>query len=113
MWLRPFETILSLLIIVILVFTTHGIAQASTVRFVDGESKTLTDVEFTLHQGIIYFPVETLKIVFDPEMTHPYHHPKKQLTLKTKGKELRLQMGETTVNIDSEKEPFILNSPHV
>lgn len=111
MWLRPFETILPLLLIVILVFTTHGIAQAPTVRFVDGESKTLTDVEFTLHQGIIYFPVETLKIVFDPEMTHPYHHPKKQLTLKTKGKELRLQMGETTVNIDSGKDPLILNSP--
>lgn len=94
-----------------LFFVTHGIAQAPTVRFVDGESKILTDVEFTLHQGIIYLPVETLKTVFDPEMTHPYHHPKKQLTLKTKGKELQLQMGETTVNIDSGKEPLILNSP--
>lgn len=111
MWLRPFETLVILLFIVILVFTTHGIAQAPTVRFVDGESETLAEVESTLHQETIYLPVETLKTVFDPEMTHPYHHPKKQLTLKTNGKELRLLMGNTTVNIDPGKQTLILNTP--
>ena len=111
MWLRPFETLVIFLFIVILVFATHGIAQAPTVRFIDGEGETLAEVEFTLHQETVYLPAETLKTFFDPEMTHPYDHPRKQLTLKTKGKELRLRMGNTTVEIDPGKQTFILNAP--
>ena len=111
MWLRPFETLPIFLFIVILVFVTHGIAQAPTVRFIDGEGETLAEVEFKLHQETVYLPTEILKTVFDPEMTHPYDHPRKQLTLKTKGRELLLRMGNTTVNIDPGKQTFILNAP--
>ncbi len=111
MWLRPFESLSLFLFTVILISVTHGIAHASTVRFVDGEGETLAEVEFKLHQEIVYLPVETLKIVFDPEMTHEYHRPRKQLILKTKGKELRLRMGNATVHIDSGKQTFTLAAP--
>ena len=111
MWLRPFESLFLFLFIVILVSATHGIAQAPIVRFVDGDGETLAEVEFTLHQKIVYFPVETLKNVFDSEMTHQYHRPRKQLTLKTKGKEIQLRMGNTTVNIDPGNQTFTLTAP--
>ncbi len=111
MWLRPFESLSLFLFIVILISVTHGIAQAPTVRFVNSDGETLAEVEFKLHQEIVYLPVETLKTVFDPEMTHEYHRPRKQLILKTKGKELRLRMGNTTVNLDSGKQTFTLAAP--
>lgn len=111
MWLRPFKFLSLSLFILILISVTHGIAQAPTVRFVDGEGETLTEAEFELHQEIVYLPVETLKTAFDPEMTHEYHRPKKQLILKTKGRELQLRMGNTTVNIDSGKQTFTLAAP--
>ncbi len=111
MWFPPFKSLSIFLFILILISVTHGIAQAPTVRFVDGEGETLAEVEFKLHQEIVYLPVETLKTAFDPEMTHEYHRPRKQLILKTKGKELRLRMGNTTVNIDSGKQTFTLPAP--
>lgn len=111
MWLRPFETLSLILLIAILVSATHGIAQEQTVRFVDGEGETLAEVEFTLNQDIVYLPIETLKTVFDPEMTPLYHRPRKQLTLKIKGKELQLRMGNTTVIVDSGDQTFTLTAP--
>ena len=111
MWFPPFKSLSIFLFILILISVTHGIAQAPTVRFVDGEGETLAEAEFKLHQEIVYLPVETLKTVFDPEMTHEYHRPRKQLILKTKGKELRLRMGNTTLNVDSGKQTFTLAAP--
>jgi N-acetylmuramoyl-L-alanine amidase len=111
MWLRTFKALPLFLIIVILVSATHGFAQASTVRFVDGDGDTLEEVEFILYQDKVYLPIETIKTVFDSEMTHLYHSPRKQLTLKTKGKEIRLRMGNTTVNIDPGNQTFTLTTP--
>lgn len=113
MWLRPFELLSLFVFSVILLSVTHGIAHASTVRFVDGEGEILAEVEFKLHQDIVYLPVETLKTVFDPEVKHLYHSPKKQLTLKIKGKELRLRMENKTVNIDSGKQTITLTAPPI
>ena len=111
MWLRTFDTIKLFLFIILLVSATHGFAQVKTVRFVDGEGDILNEVEYILHDEHIYLPVDTLKTVFDSEMKHSYHTPSKQLTVKTKDKEIKLWMGNPSINIDDGKQIIILNVP--
>lgn len=111
MWLRTFDTIKLFLIIILLVYTTHGFAQVKTVRFVDGEGDILNEVEYILHDEHIYLSVEALKSVFDPEMKHSYHTPSKQLTIKTKDKVIKVWMGNPSVNIDDGRQIITLTVP--
>lgn len=109
--LRHYPFFFLLNIILIILINTHGYAQAQTVRFVNMNGEKIAEVETILHEDTVYLPVETVKDVFDSEMTFNYHLPKKQLILKTKGKELRLRMGSDIVNIVSEKNNISINIP--
>ena len=109
--LRPYHFLFLIQIILIIFINTHGYAQAPTVRFVNMNGEIIAEVEAVLHENSVYLPVETVKDVFDSEMTYNYHLPKKQLILKTKGKELRLRMGSDTVNIVSDKKIVPINVP--
>jgi len=111
MCLRTFDPIKLFLFIILLVSATHGFSDAETVRFVNGEGDILDEVEFILHDNNIYLPVETLKSVFDPEMKHSYHTPSKQLTIKTKDKEIKLLMGNPSVTIDAGRQTITLTVP--
>ncbi|RKU24046.1 hypothetical protein C6503_02160 [Candidatus Poribacteria bacterium] len=87
----------------ILVFaaTLSSIAQDPSVRFIDADGKTIAEVPAQHQEKQVYLPVDAMKQVIDPATTHQYNHPRKRLTLKTRGKEIRLQMGKSTVSIDS------------
>ena len=88
-----------------------SIAQAPSARFIDAEGKTLADVPTVLHDKRIYLPVDAVKTVFDERTTQQYNLPRKRLTLKTKGKTVRLEMGKTTVNIDAGRQTLELSVP--
>ena len=109
--LRPYPFLFLLHIILIILIKTHGYAQAPTVRFVNMNGETIAEVESVIHEDTVFLPVETVKDVFDSEMTYNYHLPRSQLILKTKGKELRLRMGNDTVNIVSDKKKISINVP--
>ncbi len=110
MWVRLFNSS-TLLLFISIAFATHGFAQATTVRFVDGQGETLADVEPIIHEDKIFLPVDTLNSVFDSELKLEYHRPRQRLTLKTKGKEIRLHIGNPSVSIDSGKQTFTLSEP--
>lgn len=109
--LRPYPFIFLLQIILTIFIKTHGYAQAPTVRFVNMNGEIMAEVESVLHEDTVFLPVETVKDVFDSRMTYNYHLPKKQLILKTKGKEVRLRMGINKVNIVSESNNIEINVP--
>ncbi len=109
--LRSYPFLFLIHIILIISIKTHGYAQAPTVRFVNMNGEIIAEVEAVLHENSVYLPVETVKDVFDSEMTYNYHLPKKQLILKTKGKEIRLRMGSDTVNIVSDNKNVPINVP--
>ncbi len=88
-----------------------SVAQAPSVRFLDMGGKTLADVPIVLHAERIYLPVAAVKTVFDAAATQQYNLPRKRLTLKTKGKTVRLEMGETTVSIDAGRQTLELSVP--
>ena len=88
-----------------------SIAQAPSARFIDAEGKTLADVPTVLHDNRLYLPVDAVKTVFDERTTQQYNLPRKRLTLKTKGKTVRLEMGKTTVNIDAGRQTLELSVP--
>ena len=111
MWFRRFAPLSIFLFIVLLVSATHGLAQGETVRFVDGEGKTLDEIEGKLHENVVYLPVTTLKTVFDKNTTHSYHRPRKQLTINAKGKEIQVRMDNTLVSIDSGKQTITITVP--
>lgn len=108
---RPYPFLFLLHIILIIFIKTHGYAEAPTVRFVNMNGEVIAEVESVIHKNSVYLPVDTVKDVFDSEMTYNYHLPKKQLILKTKGKEIRLRMGSATVNIVSDKKNVPINIP--
>ena len=77
-----------------------GIAQEPYVRFIDVDGKIIAEVPAQLKDEKIYLSVDAVKQVFDPTMTDQYNYPRKRLTLRTKNKQIRLQMGKPTVTID-------------
>lgn len=109
MWVRLFNSLT--LLFILTVYITHGFAQAKTVRFVDAQGDTLADIELILHEDKVFVPVDVLTLVYDSELKPEYHRPRKRLTLKTKGKEIGLQIGKPLVSIDSEKQTFALSEP--
>lgn len=110
MWVRLFNS-LALFLFIFIFSTTHGFAQATTVRFVNEQGETLADIDVKLHEDIVYLPVDSLKSVFDSDLTQEYHRPRRKLTLRMKGNEIGLQIGNSTVSIDSGKETFTLSDP--
>lgn len=84
-------------------------AQEPSVRFIDGDGKTLAEVPALLQAGELYLPVDTVKRVFDPEMRYQYNRPRKRLTLTIKGKRLRWQIGKQEVSIDAGKQTLSLS----
>ena len=110
MWVRLFNSF-ALFLFIFIFSTTHGFAQATTVRFVDEQGETLADIDVKLHEDIVYLPVDSLKSVFDSDLTQEYHRPRRKLTLRMKGNEIGLQIGNSTVSIDSGKKTFTLSDP--
>lgn len=110
MWVRVYNSFV--LFLYILNFsTTHGFAQATTVRFVDEQGETLADVDIKRHEDIVYLPIDSLKSVFDSNLTQEYHRPRGKLTLKMKGSEIGLRIRNSSVTINSGKEVFTLSDP--
>ena len=99
----------------ILVFaaTLSSIAQEPSVRFIDADGKTIAEVPVQYQKKQVYLPVDAVKQVIDPATTHQYNHPRKRLTLKTKGRQIRLQMGKPTVSIDPGGQTLTLSTPPI
>lgn len=91
----------------------NGVAQEPDVHFIDADGKTIAEVPAQLKDETVYLSVDAVKQVFDPAMTHQYNHPRKRLTLRMKGRQLRLQMDKPTINIDPGGEIVTLSAPPV
>ena len=111
MWLRRQKSLHIILSIFVLLYITHGNAQAPTVRFVDNEGNILSEVQYTLHQEKIYIPVEELKHIFKEDISTLYNRPRRQLKIKIKGKELDFSIGKTTVKIKADNQTLTLSVP--
>lgn len=90
-----------------------GVTQEPDVHFISVDGKTIVEAPAQLKDEKVYLSVDVVKRVFDPAMTHQYNHPRKRLTLRTKGKRIRLQMGKTTVLIDPGGEILTLPTPPI
>ncbi len=99
--------------LLVLAVVSLGIAQAPTVRFIDANGKTLAEVQAQYQNGKVYLPVDAVKQVIDPAATHQYNHPRQRLTLKTKDKQIRLQMRRPTFNIDPDGQTVTLSTPPI
>ena len=91
----------------------NSAAQEPDVHFIDADGKTIAEVPAQLKDETVYLSVDAVKQVFDPAMTHQYNHPRKRLTLRMKGKRVRLQMDKPTINIDPGGEIVTLSAPPV
>lgn len=91
----------------------NSIAQETPVRFTDVNGETIAEVSAQLQGAQIYLPVDAVRQVFDPAMTDQYNHPRKRLTLKTKGKQIRLQIGNPVVSIDPGGQTRTLPTPPI
>lgn len=91
----------------------NGVAQEPDVHFIDADGKTIAEVPAQLKDETVYLSIDAVKQVFDPAMTYQYNHPRKRLTLRMKGKQLRLQMDKPTINIDPGGEIVTLSAPPV
>lgn len=101
------------LYILVLAITLKGIAQVPTVRFIDADGKIIAEIS-AHHQGEqVYLPVDAVKQVIDPRATHQYNHPRKRLTLKTKGRHIRLQMGKSAISIEPDGQTLTLTTPPI
>ena len=93
--------------------TSNGTAQESDVHFIDADGQTIAQVPAQLKDETVYLSVDAVKRVFDPAMTQQYNHPRKRLTLRMKGKRIRLQMDKPTINIDPGGEIVTLSAPPI
>ncbi len=101
------------LCILILATTLKGIAQTPTVHFIDADGKTVAEVSAHHQDAQIYLPVDAVKQVIDPRATHQYNHPRKRLTLKTKDRQIRLQMGKSAISIEPDGQTLTLATPPI
>lgn len=106
---------IGVLFLCVLVFAIalHSIAQVPTVRFIDVNGKTVAEVQAHYQNKRVYLPVDAVKQVIDPAATHQYNHPRQRLTLKTKDRQIRLQMGRPTVSIDPGGQTVTLSTPPI
>ena len=101
------------LCILVLITTLKGIAQEPAVRFIDAEGQTLSEIPAHHQNGQVYLPVDAVKQVIDSSATHQYNHPRKRLTLKTKGRQIRLQMGKSAISIEPDGQTLTLATPPI
>ncbi len=103
------------LFLFLLVFAnaSYSIAQSTTVRFIDANGKTVAEVQAQSQNKQVYLPVNAVKQVIDPATTHQYNHPRQRLTLKTKDRQIRLQIGRPTVSIEPGAETVTLSTPPI
>ncbi len=101
------------LCLLVFVIVSHSIAQAPTVRFIDANGKTVAEVQAQYQNQQVYLPVDAVKQVIDPATTHQYNHPRQRLTLNTKDRQIRLQMGRPTVSIDQGGQTVTLSTPPI
>ena len=95
------------------ILALNGPAQEPSVRFIDVNGGTIAEVPAQLQEEQIYLSVDAVRQVFDLEMTDQYNHPRKRLTLKTKGKQIRLQIGNPVVSIDPGGQTRTLPTPPI
>ena len=88
-------------------------AQAPIVHFIDANGKTVAKLQALSQNGQVYLPVDAVKQVIDPETTHQYNHPRQRLTLKTKNRQIRLQIGKPTVSIEPDGQTVTLSTPPI
>lgn len=101
------------LISLIWCIASNGIAQEPDVHFIDADGKTIAEVPAQVKDETVYLSVDAVKQVFDPAMTQQYNHPRKRLTLRMKGKRIRLQMDKPTISIDPGGEVITLSAPPI
>ena len=95
------------------IIALNGHAQENAVRFIDVNGATIAEVPAQRQAEQIYLPVDAVRQVFDPNMTDQYNHPRKRLTLKTKDKQIRLQVGHPIVGIDPSGLTHTLPAPPI
>lgn len=91
--------------------TLNSTAQETVVHFIDSNGETIAEVPAYQRAEHIYLPVDAVKQVFDPAATDQYNHPRKRLTLKTGGTQIRLQIGNPVVNVDPGGRTLTLPTP--
>ena len=99
--------------ILVWVVALNGIAQEISIHFIDVDGKTIAEVPAQQQGEQVYLPVDAVKQVFDPDMTDQYNYPRKRLTLKTKGKQIRLQINNPFVSIEPGGQTRTLPTPPV
>merc|ERR1712093_681490 len=74
------------------------------VRFVDPNGALISVEDIVLdEEGGFYFPIVTLKVVVDPDLTHEYNALTRQLSLNLNGKRLKLRANSSQVIIQPTK----------
>ena len=74
------------------------------VRFVDPNGALISVEDIVLDdEGRFYFPIVTLKVVVDPDLTHEYNALTRQLSLNLNGKRLKLRANSSQVIIQPTK----------
>ncbi|MCZ6678202.1 MAG: N-acetylmuramoyl-L-alanine amidase [Candidatus Poribacteria bacterium] len=103
----------SLLLLVLLLsgYGHFSDAQSTSIRFVDEGGKTLAEVEAVTQSEGLYFPIQVLRDVFDPNLKQQYSSLRKRLTLNLKGKRMRLQVGMLSVTVDPDGTTLLLSRP--
>ena len=101
------------LCILVFALTLPSNAQTLAIHFVDADGKTIAEVPAQSQGEHVYLPVDAVKQVIDPATTHQYNHPRQRLIFKTKGRQIRLQMGKPTVSIDPDGQTLTLATPPI
>ena len=110
---RPVKIGALFLCVLVFAIASRSIAQAPAVRFIDANGKTVAQVQAQYQNGQVYLPVDAVRQVIDPATTHQYNHPRQRLTLKTKDRQIRLQMRRPTVSIDPGGQTVTLSTPPI
>lgn len=82
-----------------LILPLSGQGQLKSIRFVDTNGALISTVDAATFQGEIYFPLETLRSVFDTNLTHKYASLTRQLVLNLRGKQIVLRIGSSVATL--------------
>ena len=92
-----------------------------SIRFVDTNGALISTADVAMQHGEIYFPLETLRSVFDANLTHKYASLTRQLVLNLRGKQIILRIGSpiailqpqaTEIKLDTTV-PLIAGEPYL
>jgi len=85
--------------------------RAEEVRFVDPNGALISVEDVVLdEEGGFYFSILTLRVVFDPDLTHEYNALTRQLSLNLNGQRLELRTNSSQVVIQSTKSEIELEA---